>query len=119
MMALVILKSNSFHIKRIEERLRITTPLKINFNYSAKYVDTQNQYEWLVCVDEDEEILNRIEKVEYLLDSDLIVSTHSADRFAMMSLGGNKVKLTMTVIFKNGTKLKISHQLDNADNALC
>ncbi len=92
-------------MKTLPNDLRITTPLKLKFKHEVKYLESQNQYEWQVYVDEEPAILGRIQQVEYLLDTAPMVSTDSANRFATVILGGKQLDLHITVIFKNGTKL--------------
>jgi transcription initiation factor IIF auxiliary subunit len=67
---------------------------EIKFNNIARYVELrykQDWYEWIVYVDEPEDILQEIEAVEYLLHrsfpNPLRKSTNSEKNFALSSSG--------------------------------
>ena len=73
-------------------------------------------YQWKVFVDEDENILDKIEYVEYLLHPSYSeqrqISSDKNSKFAIEECSWAEFALTITVKFKNGTKQEYFYNLD-------
>lgn len=98
-----------------------TTPPvgRIAFNNNARYTPEKyatEWYEWMVYVDEDEEILRQIDAVEYLLHptfpNPLRRATDPNKHFACESSGWGGFNILITIFFKNGARLETSYYLD-------
>lgn len=92
---------------------------KIKFNNIARDVGLrhgQDWYEWIIYVDEKEEILEKINSVEYLLHpsfpNPLRKRTNKENNFALESSGWGEFYVKITVFFKNGSRLDTSYYLD-------
>jgi len=91
----------------------------IRFDNYAKKIGKRGEYdwyEWMVFVDEDEETLNKIDHVEYLLHPTFpkprrLVFDRNA-KFALISNGWGQFNLKMRITFKDGTQRDTSYYLD-------
>lgn len=87
-------------------------------NYARK-VGKKGRYEWYdweVFVDEDEETLNKIEHVEYLLHPTFPfprrVEHNKQSKFALKTRGWGEFTIKATIFFKDGSKERVSYELD-------
>lgn len=75
-----------------------------------------NWYEWVVYVDEEPEILDKIKAVEYLLHrtfpEPLRRNTDRPSKFSLKSSGWGEFDILVTVFFKDGSRLETSYPLD-------
>lgn len=73
-------------------------------------------YEWVVYVDEEAQILDKIEAVEYLLHrtfpEPLRKSTDRSSKFSLKSSGWGEFRILITVFFTDGSRLETSYPLD-------
>jgi transcription initiation factor IIF auxiliary subunit len=95
----------------------------IKFNNFARYTGLKNGqdwYEWLVYVDESNEILDEIKSVEYLLHrsfpNPLRKRTNREKNFSLESSGWGEFTMRITVFFKNGQRIETSYYLDLSKN---
>jgi transcription initiation factor IIF auxiliary subunit len=93
--------------------------LKIKFNNIARYVGmrhVQNWYEWMVYVDEPDDVLQKIDAVEYLLHrsfpNPLRRRTDPSTNFSIESSGWGGFDIRITVFLKDGSRLETSYLLD-------
>lgn len=91
----------------------------IKFNNIARQVGErkdQRWFEWAVFVDEGEEVLEKIEAVEYLLHrtfpNPLRKRTNPDDKFSLSGSGWGEFSIKITVFFNNGARLETSYYLD-------
>jgi len=91
----------------------------IRFNNYAEPVEKKSGYQyfkWKVFIDEADNILDKIESVEYLLHPTFPepyqVRNDKATKFALTSSGWGEFNIIATVNFKNGDKEKIKYRLD-------
>jgi transcription initiation factor IIF auxiliary subunit len=103
--------------------MSVTPPAvrKVKFDNTARYVGKRSDrdwYEWKVFVDEDDDVLQKIEKVEYLLHrtfpNPLRRGTNRENHFALKSSGWGYFNILITVFFTDGSRLETSHLLDLA-----
>jgi transcription initiation factor IIF auxiliary subunit len=91
----------------------------IKFNNIARYVGMRNGqdwYEWMVYVDESEEVLHEIDAVEYLLHrsfpNPLSRKTDPNTNFSLESSGWGSFHIRITIFLKNATRLETFYYLD-------
>ena len=91
----------------------------IKINNLARFVGVQNDqdwYEWMVFIDEGEELLQQIESVEYLLHrtfpNPLRRATDSGNHFALKSGGWGEFNIFITVFLTNGERYETTYRLD-------
>jgi transcription initiation factor IIF auxiliary subunit len=92
---------------------------QVKFNNMARLVeqnDSQKWYEWIVFVDESNEVLELIKEVDYLLHPTFPNPRRSKKdptiHFALESSGWGVFRIAITVFFKNGARLETSYYLD-------
>lgn len=91
--------------------------IRIN-NYSKKIGKRKNldYYAWKIFIDEDWNILDRIEQVQYLLHETFPnparIVKDRASKFALKSSGWGNFTVYVTVKFKDGTEEEIEYYLD-------
>jgi len=87
-------------------------------NYAKKVgkVENYDWYEWEVFVNENEETLGKIDHVEYLLHPTFPnprrVANEKESKFAIRTSGWGEFTVKATITFKDGTKEKVSYELD-------
>lgn len=91
---------------------------EIKFNNVARLVRSSAEhdwYDWIVYVDEQVSVLNRIASVDYLLHRTFPNPLRNSDdpksQFACKSTGWGTFMISITVHFKDNTELKTSYQL--------
>lgn len=91
----------------------------IRFNNYAKKIreeDHYDYYKWRIFVDEQDEVLDQIEQVRYLLHETFPnparISRDRESKFALESAGWGSFTVLMTVKFKNGAEKEIEYYLD-------
>jgi YEATS family len=94
-----------------ENEIRVT-------NY-AKVIDTKygkTFYEWRVFIDEPDDVLNKIARVQYLLHptfpEPLQVRTNPSDKFALQASGWGQFLIQITITYKDQSTMTTSYQLD-------
>jgi transcription initiation factor IIF auxiliary subunit len=101
-----------------------TPPVEdVKFNNIARHVGTKygkDWYEWMVYVDEKDEVLEQIKAVEYLLHrtfpDPLRVIEVPYNKFACESSGWGEFWIAITVFFRNGARFETSYYLDLSKN---
>ncbi len=92
----------------------------VKLNNYARYVENAGEgydlYEWIVFVDEDEDTLEKIDHVEYLLHPTFphprrVVSDRES-KFALLSGGWGTFDLKVKISFKDGTYEDTSYRLN-------
>jgi len=88
-------------------------------NYARKIGigrDGTVRYEWKVFIDEDEETLNKIDHVEYLLHPTFPhprrVAHNREGKFALRTRGWGKFTIKAMIFFKDETKERVTYELD-------
>jgi transcription initiation factor IIF auxiliary subunit len=91
----------------------------IHFDNYAKKVGRRGDhdwYQWMVFVDENDNVLNKIEHVQYLLHrtfpNPLRISDDRKSKFALESSGWGSFTVYITVRFKDGTEEEERYFLD-------
>jgi transcription initiation factor IIF auxiliary subunit len=92
---------------------------QVRFNNISRYVGLRNGqdwYEWMVFVDEPQDVLQQIEAVEYLLHRSFPNPLRRRDdrqrQFALESSGWGEFNMRITVFFTDGSRLETSYFLD-------
>lgn len=93
--------------------------MTINFNNYARKIGKRGNYDWYqwkVFVDENEDVLNQINNVQYLLHqtfpNPLRLSDNEASKFALESSGWGSFTIYITVKFKNKHEEEVQYYLD-------
>lgn len=93
--------------------------MTIHFDNYAKKVGRRGDhdwYQWRVFVDENDNVLNKIEHVQYLLHrtfpNPLRISDDRKSKFALESSGWGSFTVYITVRFKDGTEEEERYFLD-------
>jgi len=93
--------------------------MKIKFNNYAKSKGKwgkKDWYKWEVFVDESDEVLDRIESVEYRLHKTFPDPVRTIDEreshFLLKSQGWGEFTIHITVSFKNGEEVNTKYELD-------
>jgi len=93
--------------------------MKIRFNNYAKKVGTRGNtdyYQWKVFVNEDDDVLNKIEHIRYLLHqtfpNPLRMVNDRKTKFALTSSGWGSFMIIITIRFKDGTEEETQYFLD-------
>lgn len=91
----------------------------VRFNNIARYIGLKHGldwYEWVVYVDEEDNILNQIDSIEYLLHQSFPnpkrKKTNSKQHFALNSSGWGGFNIKIKIFFKNGSTLETAYYLD-------
>jgi transcription initiation factor IIF auxiliary subunit len=91
----------------------------MKFDNYAKMVGKKgeyNWYRWKIFVDEDDEVLDKIESVEYLLhetfpNPNRIIENRDS-KFALETAGWGEFTIFITVRFKDGREEEFTYWLD-------
>lgn len=92
---------------------------KIRFNNYAKKIREEHDYDyykWRIFVDEQDDVLDQIEQVRYLLHETFPnparISRNRESKFALESAGWGSFTVFITVKFKDRTEKEIEYYLD-------
>lgn len=93
--------------------------MTIRFNNYAKKVGRKGNYDWyqwMVFVDEDNAVLDKIEYVSYVLHptfpNPIRIVRDRKSKFALESSGWGSFKMFITVGFKDGNEEEVQYLLD-------
>ena len=93
--------------------------VKVKFNNISRYhglIGDTDYYDWEVYVDEEDEVLDLIESVEYVLHESfpnrIRRMTSPKNNFSCKGTGWAGFMINITVYFKNNTKLQTKYYLD-------
>ena len=99
--------------------------MTIHFNNYAKKIgrkENSDWYQWKVFVDEEDDVLDQIKNVQYLLHptfpNPLRLTDDRASKFALESSGWGSFIMYITVRFKKGNEEETQYFLDLGKEAL-
>jgi transcription initiation factor IIF auxiliary subunit len=92
---------------------------KLNFNNIAKVAGTKGShtyYDWVVYLDEKDDVLSSVEQVTYFLHNTfpdpIRIISNKHKKFGIKSRGWGVFKIGVSVQFKNGSNISDSYELD-------